>query len=101
MLPCAESHEAAIQDILGGDRRNSMGRVVKCPRCEWRGYVPFYFFHWQKEHEREGYLPPEKVDSEGMDSRPIEGGPKQESHETREVKVHNVSRGHSLSSRKR
>jgi len=77
-----------------------MGRVVKCPRCEWRGFVPFYFFHWQKNHEKEGYLPPEKVDSEGMDSRPIDE-PQSGNGDRTEVRVHNISRGHGVSGRKR
>jgi len=92
-----------------------MGRVVKCPICEWRGFLPYYFLHWQKNHEREGYLPPEKVDSEGMDSRPIdekedsEGMDSKPTDEPRgdekgrrhEVKVHNVSRGRGTSASKR
>jgi len=79
-----------------------MGRVVKCPICEWRGFVPFYFYHWQKSHEKIGYLPPEKVDSEGMDSRPIEE-PQSAEGERQEVnvKVHNITRGCGTSARKR
>jgi hypothetical protein len=49
-----------------------MGGVVMCRRCEWRGFMAFYFSHWKENHEHEGYFPAVKVSKEGADSRPRE-----------------------------
>ena len=49
-----------------------MSGVVKCQRCEWRGFMAFYFSHWKENHEHEGYFPAVKVSQEGADSLPRE-----------------------------